>query len=115
MDYIYICNLKVKNGHYPTSRKDTEEIFIGILKNYTNHTVADVKSQELEWPKPTSSYILLLEEETNKAKKATSNKHFKFNEVNGVTSFNKRKYLLDQPKAKLYTIAKECKISHYKN
>lgn len=48
MDYIYICNLKVKNGHYPTSRKDTEEIFIGILKTYTNHTVADVKSQELE-------------------------------------------------------------------
>lgn len=49
-DYIgfftYIRNWKVQNGHYPTSRKDTEEIFIDILKTYTNYTVADVKARD---------------------------------------------------------------------
>lgn len=117
-DYIgfftYIRNWKVKNGHYPTSKKDTEEIFIDVLKTYSNYTFTDVKSQELELPKPTSRYIKLLEEETEKARKATSNRYFKFNEEDGVTSFNKREYLLDQPKVKLYTIAKECKITHYR-
>lgn len=33
--------------------QDTEEIFIDILKTYSNYTVADVKSQVLELPKPT--------------------------------------------------------------
>lgn len=117
-DYIgfftYIRNWRVEHGHYPTSKKDTEEIFIEILKTKVNYTITDVKVQELELPKPTSRYIKLLEEETNKARKATSNKHFKFNEEDGVKSFNKREYLLDQPKSKLYAIAKECKITHYK-
>ena len=47
----------------------------------------------------------LLEKETEKARKATSNKYFKF---------NKREFLLDQPRSKLYTITKECKITHYR-
>ena len=117
-DYIgfftYIRNWRVEHGHYPTSKKDTEEIFIEILKTKVNYTITDIKAQELELPKPTSRYIKLLEEETKKARKATSNKYFKFNEEDGVTSFNKREYLLDQPKSKLYAIAKECKITKYK-
>lgn len=56
----------------------------------------------------------LLEKETEKARKATSNKYFKFNEEDGVKSFNKREFLLDQPRSKLYTITKECKITHYR-
>lgn len=117
-DYIgfftYIRNWRVEHGHYPTSKKDTEEIFIEILKTKVNYTITDIKAQELELPKPTSRYIKLLEDETKKARKATSNKYFKFNEEDGVTSFNKREYLLDQPKSKLYAIAKECKITKYK-
>lgn len=49
-----------------------------------------------------------------KARKATSNKYFKFDEEDGFKTFNKREYLLDQPKSKLYAICKECKLSKYK-
>ena len=57
-DYIgfftYILNWRVEHGHYPTSKKDTEEIFIEILKTKVNYTITNVKEQELELPKPTS-------------------------------------------------------------
>ena len=46
--------------------------------------------------------------ETEKARKATSNRYFKFGEEDGVKTFNKREYLLDQPKSKLYAIVRTC-------
>lgn len=117
-DYIgfftYIRNWSIAHGRYPASRKDTEEIFLEILKSKVNYTTADVKAQELDLPKPSSRYIKLLEEETRKARAATANRYFKFNEEDGVISFNKREYLLDLPKTKLYAIAKECKLTRYK-
>lgn len=71
-DYIgfftYIRNWKVKNGHYPTSKKDTEEMFIDVLKTYSNYTITDVKNQELELLKPTSRYINYLKKK-QKSKK----------------------------------------------
>lgn len=30
--FTYIRNWRVTNGHYPSSKKDTEQIFIEILK-----------------------------------------------------------------------------------
>lgn len=117
-DYIgyfaYIRNWKVKNGRYPNSQKDAESIFIEILKTKINYTVSDVDNQELELPKPSSRYISLLMKETEKARKATENKYFKFNAEDGARTFNKREYLLDQPKIKIYTIAKECGLKHYR-
>ena len=117
-DYIgyftYIRNWRVANGRYPNSQKDTESIFIEILKAKVNYTITEVDEQELELPKPTSRYVTLLKEETEKARKATANRYFKFGEEDGVKTFNKREYLSSQPKTKLYTIAKECKIKRYK-
>lgn len=117
-DYIgffsYIRNWRVRNGRYPNSNKDTESIFIEILKTKVNYTVTDVDNQMLELPKPSSRYVTVLKEETEKARKATLNQYFKFGEEDGVIEFNKRKYLSDQPKTKLYAIAKECKIKRYK-
>lgn len=117
-DYIgyftYIRNWRVKNGRYPNSQKDTETIFIEILKSKVNYTITEVDNQELELPKPTSRYVTILKEETEKARKATSNRYFKFGEEDGVKTFNKREYLLDQSKSKLYAIAKECKMKHYR-
>lgn len=117
-DYIgfftYIRNWRVAHGRYPASRKDTEEIFVEILKSKVNYTTAEVKAQELDLSKPSSRYIKLLEEETRKARAATANRYFKFNEEDGVISFNKREYLLDLPKTKLHAIAKECKLTRYK-
>lgn len=118
-DYIgffsYIRNWRVKNGKYPNSKKDTEEIFIEILKTKVNYTVADVEAQEVELPKPSGRYICLLKEETEKARKVTSNKYFKFGAEDGVKTFNKREYLLDLPESKLYGVAKELKIKRYKS
>lgn len=117
-DYIgfftYIRNWKVKNGRYPKSNKDTEKIFIEILKSRINFTMTDIEEQELELPKPSNRYITLLKEETEKARIATSNKYFKFDEEDGVKTFNKREYLLDQSKSKLHEICKECKLTKYK-
>ena len=117
-DYIgyfsYIRNWRVKNGRYPNSQKDTESIFIEILKAKINYTITDVEEKELELPQPSKRYITILKEETEKARKATANMYFKFGEEDGVKTFNTREYLLDQPKTKLYAIAKECKVRHYK-
>ena len=69
-DYIgyftYIRNWRVKNGRYPNSQKDTETIFIEILKSKVNYTITEVDNQELELPKPTSRYVTILKEETRK-------------------------------------------------
>lgn len=117
-DYIgfftYKRNWRVKNGRYPNSIKDTEKIFIEILKTKVNYTIIDVKNQELNLPKPTNRYITLLDENTRKARIATSNQYFKFDEEDGVKSFNKRNYLINQPKSKLYAICKECKLTKYR-
>lgn len=112
--FAAIRNWRVEHGHYPTSQKDTESIFIDILKSKTNYTMANIKTEILTLPKPTSRYVTLLKEETKKARSATSNKYFKFDEEDGFKTFNKRDYLLDQPKSKLYAICKECKLSKYK-
>lgn len=58
--------------------------------------------------------MTLLKQQTEVARKATSNKYFKFDEEDGVKSFNKREYLLDQPKYKLFAICKECGLSKYR-
>ena len=117
-DYIgyfaYIRNWRVRNGRYPNSLKDAESIFIEILKTKSNYTSTEVVAQQLELPKPTSRYVTLLKAETEKARQATANKYFKFGEEDGVKTFNKREYLLDQPKYKLYEIAKECGLKKYR-
>lgn len=112
--FAAIRNWRVKHGDYPTSQKDTELIFIEILKSKVNYTMSNIKIETLTLPKPTSRYITLLKEETKKARNATSNKYFKFDEEDGFKTFNKREYLLDQPKSKLYAICNECKLSKYK-
>lgn len=117
-DYIgyftYIRNWRVTNGHYPTSTKDAEALFIEILKCQVNYTTTEIKAEVLDLPKPTGRYVALLKEETEKARIATSNKYFKFDEEDGVKSFNKREYLFHQPKYKLHNICKDCKVKHYK-
>lgn len=78
--YTFMRNWRVKNGHYPSSKSDAENIFIDILKAKKNYTIADVREEILTLPKPSNRYITLLKAETEKARKATSNKYFKFDE-----------------------------------
>lgn len=112
--YTYIRNWRVTNWNYPTSMKDTEQIFIEILKSKVKYTISDVKDKALVLPKPSTRYITILKAETEKIRTATSNQYFKFDEEDGVKTFNKREYLLDQPKSKLYAICKVHSIKKYK-
>ena len=91
-----------------------ETIFIEILKVKKNLTSTEVRQKELKLPKPSPRYMKVLKEETEKARTVIDNPYFKFNEEDGVLSFNKREYLLDLPKSRLYAIAKECHIPRYK-
>ncbi|WP_206363857.1 hypothetical protein [Gudongella oleilytica] len=117
-DYIgfftYIRNWRVTNGKYPTSIKDAEEIFVEILRKNVNYTIGDARAQQIEIPKPSTRYVTLLDLNTEKARNASNNKYFKFSEEDGVRTFNKREYLLDQPKSKLYAICKESKLTKYR-
>lgn len=70
-----------------------------------NLTSTEVRQKELSLPKPNSRYMEILKEETEKARNAIDNPYFKFNEEDGVLSFNKREYRLDLPKTRLYAIA----------
>lgn len=112
--FAYIRNWRVANGKYPTSSKDAEQILIDVLKNNVNYTITDVKLQELEMPIASTGYVTLLDIYTAKTRMISNNKYFKFNEEDGVRSFNKRAYLSDQPKSKLYNICKECKLTKYR-
>ena len=55
----------------------------------------------------------ILIEETKKAREVTKNKYFKSNE-DGVITFNKREYLLDIPRYKLYNLCKEYNIKRFR-
>lgn len=112
--FTYIRNWRVTNGNYPTSMKDTEKIFIDVLKSKAKYTISNVKDKELVLPKPSTRYISILKSETKKIRTATSNQYFKFDEEDGVKTFNKREYLLDQPKSKLYAICKAHDLKKYR-
>lgn len=116
-DYIgfftYIRNWRVDKGHYPTSSKDAEDIFIEILKSKVNYVVKEIREKELDLPKPSSRYMTLLKQETETARKTTKNKYFKFNEEDGVISFNKREFLTAQPKFVITQLCKDLKIKGY--
>jgi len=98
----------------PMPKKDIEQIFEEILTAKVNYTVNDIKTKELDLPKPSGKYMNILVEETKKVREITRNKYFKFNEEDGVVTFNKREYLLDIPRYKLYTLCKEYNIKRFR-
>lgn len=112
--FTFRRNWRVSHGSYPSSHKDAEEIFIEILRNKDNIKVPDIKQHKLNLPKPNTKYIKKLQEETAIARIATENIYFKFNSEDGVYHFDRRKYLLNQPKTKLYELCKKYNIAHYK-
>lgn len=112
--FTYLRNYRVDNGNYPSSKKDAEAIFIEILKTKTNLTTLDVREKELNLPKPSSRYITVLKQKTEEARKATSNKYFKFDQEDGFKTFNMREYLLDKPKYKLHELCKELSLTKYR-
>ena len=111
--FAYLRNFKVDNGHYPSSKKDAEKIFIEILKSKNTLTTTDIENRTLELPKPTTRYMTLLKERTEEARKATANKYFKFDEEDGFKTFNTREYLLDKPKYKLHQLCRELSLKKY--
>ena len=118
-DYIgyftYVKNWTADHGHYPSSTKDAESIFLDILTIRENFTLKDVKNQSVELQKPSGRYVSQLKKETKKARKATGNRYFKFDEEDGFKNFDKRAYLSDLPKTRLYAICKECGLKKYKS
>ncbi|MXQ48917.1 insertion element protein [Streptococcus pneumoniae] len=112
--FTYIRNWRVNHGHYPTSKANAEAIFIEILKTKKNLTSTEARQKELSLPKPNSRYIEVSKAETEKARTAIANPYFKFNEEDGVYSFNKRDYLLDFPRSRLFEIVKECHLTIYR-
>ncbi len=118
-DYIgyftYVKNWTVDHGHYPSSTKDAELIFLDILKLRENYTIQDVKNQPVNLQKPSGRYVSQLKAETKKAREATGNKYFKFDEEDGFKNFDRRAYLFDLPKYQLFEICKECGLKKYKS
>ena len=103
----------MRNGNYPSSKKDVEKIFIEILTQKVNYTINDINNKQLDLPKPTDKYMAILKEETKKLKILTNNA-FTFNDEDNVDTFNKREILLNIAKYKLYELAKHYKIKKYK-
>ena len=113
--FAYIKNWTVAHGNYPSSSKDAEMIFEDILKLRVNYTVVDVENQQVDFvPKPSGKYVSILQKETEKAREASANKYFKFDEEDGGKTFNKRDYLSDIPVVKFYAICKECGLTGYR-
>ena len=117
-DYIgffsYLHNRETRLGRKVNAQRDAEEILIEILQAKVNYTITQVQSQVLELPKPSGRFVALLDEQTEIARQVTKNEFFKFNEEDGVRTFDKRKYLSSIPEKRLYAIAKACKIPRYR-
>lgn len=117
-DYIlffnYFRNYKVRNGNYPSFKKDVEKIFIEILTQKVNYTINDINNKQLDLPKPTGKYIAMLKEEIEKLQILTNNT-FNFNDEDNVGTFNKREILLNIHIYKLYELAKYYKYRNTKN
>lgn len=90
--YVFLRNWKVTHGSAPTTKEDAEEILIMLLKQKVNYTVADMHSQELTLPKASGKYMSLLKEQTLKARKESQNVYFKFDEEDGVATFDRRAF-----------------------
>lgn len=112
--FTFLKNWTVKYDSKPTSMQDAEMIFEEILKLKVNYTTIDVENQTLKVPKPTGKYVSVLKAETEKARIATENKYFKFDEEDGMKTFNKRDYLSNIPRYKLYEICKQCGLKGYR-
>lgn len=120
-DYIgfftYIRNWRYKHGHYPTSREDAERILIDIVSSKQKLTKAEIldrQRNDLKVAKPSGQYVAELKEQTELARLETKNKYFKFNEEDGVTTFNTKQYLYDLPRYKLEKVAKAVGLSRFK-
>ncbi len=115
-DYIgyfaYLKNYKQDHDIRSFSRKDAEAILVEILKIQARYTVSDLKRTELILQKPTPRYTALLKEHTERARKVTNNKYFKFDEEDKVISFDKRNYLMDLPESKIQAICKKYGIRY---
>lgn len=111
--FSYIQNWKVDKGKYPSSKRDCEKIFVEILKTKVNFTITDIDKAKLKLNKPSDRYVKILKENTEKIRALSKNKYFKFDEEDNVISFNKREYLLDQPKSRLHKVCKEYKLKKY--
>lgn len=110
---VFLRNWKASHGHYPSSNKDAESIFIDILKGKTTYTTNDIDEAKLELPMVTDKYMALLKQHTDEIRKVTKNPYFKYDEEDNVISFNKRKYLDSLPAYKLDQLRKQYKIPRY--
>lgn len=72
----------MRNGYYPSSKKDVEKIFIEILSQKVNYTINDINNKQLDLPKPTGKYIYMLKEETEKLQILTNNIFIFYHEDN---------------------------------
>lgn len=110
--YTFVRNWRITNGHFPSSYKDAEQIFIDILKGKTTYKTSDLENAELDLPKVSNRYMELLKTKTEEMRTLTSNPYFKYDEEDNVISFEKRKFLEDLPKYKLEKLCSKYKISH---
>lgn len=108
--YTYMRNWSISEGHYPTSHKDAERIFVDILKGKTNYKTTDIKKACMPSHKASDKYMAILKAKTEEMRKLTKNKYFKYDEEDNVVSFDKRKYLYDLPDYKLRKLCSKYNI-----
>ena len=108
--YTFVRNWRVANGHYPSSNKDAQAIFVDILKGKTTYTIRDLENAKLDLPKVSDKYMQLLKEKTLEMRKLTKNPFFKYDEEDNVVSFDKRKFLEEIPVYKLNKLCSKYRI-----
>lgn len=107
--FAYRRNWRVSHGHSPANRADAETILCDLLTRRVNLTRPELEEIKLDLPKPSGRAVQILKEKTEKARKVTRNKYFKYSPED-IPSFNTREILLDAPRSHLTEIAKAHKI-----
>lgn len=107
--FTFRRNWRVEHGRSPANRADAETILCDLLTRRVNLTRPELEEIKLDLPKPSGRAVQILKEKTEKARKVTRNKYFKYSPED-IPSFNTREILLDAPRSHLTEIAKAHKI-----
>lgn len=107
--FTFRRNWRVEHGHYPSNRRDAENILEQLLTQKGTLTRPELEQIALDLPKPSGRAAQILKEKTETARKLTANKYFKY-DPEDISGFNTREILLDAPRVRLTEIAKIHKI-----
>ena len=114
--YSFIHNWTIDhNGVVPSSNADATEILLLILKQQKPFTWQAINDTELKLPQPNRRFLKMLAEKTFAGRQALGSPFLKFNEEEGASPLQQRKFLCSLGEKELRKVCRANHIIGYSN